>query len=814
MEMKIIRKNNLLFAAFVVVTLVMPIFAGNSMSTPAQVSAFSPAEDGPAIATIEAMGTYVDEWGGVRNVIASFQNATHYGDPAILDLEDIVTNQMENDGGYVSYSVLNMNGMTPFPNGVIGATMAQLQMTVLPVIEFDGSDADFVSLSLSEAITIADEYAAYYETALGVNFDRLMTIESTAFASWDFIGSETLEGTGYQFTYVDVLEDLTSAQTVMQAMSSRMAEMGGFMDFADMDDIAMTMLSQFTEVYFAAHWPEMDFGWDTSFVGNMLTAFMSPYIRSTGFPDLVETVQSALMGQANFHIPGYVESVAGNETYSLKDHTGLTTNVQNKMAQVPSAGSISVIGAAAPGSTTISGIPSNWHHEGDDYEIPEEVVIPGGITLPAGTTISELITTYLSYLPREYALIVNDGMDGLDPTIVDDPIDLFWGGVGPALDLKQVLLAVDFENDFPDTVVEDINFDLLAEIMEQAGLTPSALISRIDSDLADANPLAAVVKAFIDYFDAYGILDILDNDIYADVTALEGYLNTFGDGVGQFLSDFMGFDAPSEFVDKEAIADFVEEHWELTLQALWDAMAADDLTAMKNALHAMLDDENLREHVTPYLMADLGASLVGGIGFEFAINFDLLGVYELDVSDIVLEFDADPASVTFDGAYLALVKSPSTRIVPAGGTVDYNITVHNYGTETAYDVKVIDGMNAGLDGDRDFYWTRSTLAPGATWIIEYSVLATDGGLYNDMVALCVYFNQTIDTFDPDIAELWTGSAYYTWSAPGYQILVQGDGGGFWDALPSEIFGIPTLYVAAGVGGVAVLGVVMLLLRRR
>ena len=148
-------------------------------------------------------------------------------------------------------------------------------------------------------------------------------------------------------------------------------------------------------------------------------------------------------------------------------------------------------------------------------------------------------------------------------------------------------------------------------------------------------------------------------------------------------------------------------------------------------------------------------------------------------------------------------------VVAVGGTVDYTITVHNYGDATAYDIKVIDGMSSGLDGAREFYWTRGSLEAGGTWNITYSVTANDEGLYMDMPAFGVYFNTTIASFDDASPETWDGSSFYTYSAPGYMILIEG--GSF---IPSEIFGLPTLYVAAGVGGVAVLGIALLVVRRR
>jgi uncharacterized repeat protein (TIGR01451 family) len=240
----------------------------------------------------------------------------------------------------------------------------------------------------------------------------------------------------------------------------------------------------------------------------------------------------------------------------------------------------------------------------------------------------------------------------------------------------------------------------------------------------------------------------------------------------------------------------------------------DDTTPIKNAVHAMLDSDNLESHIIPYLMADLGTSFASGVGFMGAVNLDPtfmnFTMYELDTDDLTLTFDADPDSIVIDGPFLVLTKSPASRVVAPGTTVNYNITVHNYGSETAYDVKVLDGMNVGLDGAREFYWTRATLAADATWTIEYTVNAENAGLYEDLPAICVYFNTTVASYNPDAPEAWTGASFYAMSAPGYQIQITGSGG-WWEG---EILGIPTLYVVAGVGGVAIIGVAILLVRRR
>ncbi len=233
-----------------------------------------------------------------------------------------------------------------------------------------------------------------------------------------------------------------------------------------------------------------------------------------------------------------------------------------------------------------------------------------------------------------------------------------------------------------------------------------------------------------------------------------------------------------------------------------------DLSGVKVAFHNILNATNFQEHITPYLKADLGASLLAGIGFEFAVNFNGTAFKTMSANDVTFAFDSDPSTIKITGPYLAVVKSPNSRTVNLGDTINYTMNVHNYGDATAYDVKVLDGISAGLDGERQYYWTKSSLTAGETWEFTYLVKANSAGLFMDMPAICVYFNQSLSTFNPALN--WTGTARYTFSAMGFQMNVAGPGG--W--LPSTLFGIPTLYVIAGVGGVAALGVALLIIRRR
>jgi uncharacterized repeat protein (TIGR01451 family) len=801
-----IRAKYALLAAFIGLTLVMPMYAGSVQSTPRLTSSvLESTSDGPDVAALEIMDSYVDPWGGVYNVVGGAYNATHYGFTSITALENVVKNQMQNDNGFVSLSVLELSGMTVFPNGVVGAPMAALQIVVTPVIivPTNRSLVHFANLPLAEAQSLADEVASVYETALTIDLQRLMTVNaSTSFVfDYDLYPHADLYGRQYYVTYVALL---TAAQglTSMNTLMTRLASLGGFMSILgapSWPDLYTTAVEAYMPFHYMPHYDSY-----ANFVLEMFGGVNKPYVKSADVND-AEVVQSLVDAGAYFSIPGYVTAVAGNETYSLKTHVGYTGNIENKMQQVSSANSISVIGGEAPASLTMYGIPSSWITVNDQFKLPSEVDI-GPIYIPENSTISDAIRMVLSYLPREAALSVNEGIGDLDNTMFDIIVEEVWNVTSAWPDVRQMVLNLNYTISTP---LVEMNNDLLASMMKRAGMTPDTLISKIDPTLAAKSPLGALAKAFVSYFDSYHVLDILEPDNYATAPGMAGYLNTFIEGVEKVLHDLGGLDVTTTFKTKEGMATFVEEHWGILLQALWTAMAADDLPGVEDAFHAMLNAANLQEHVTPYLMADLGSSLIAGIGFQFALNYNGTAFLPISANDLSLSFDVDLVP-GITGPYLAVVKGVSTRTVTTGQNVTYTINVHNYGDATAYDVKVLDGICAGLDGDRPYYWTKSSLAAGATWEFTYQVKTSEAGLYMDMPAICVYFNQSLSTFDPAHAVNWTGSARYTMSAFGYQINVEGAGG--W--LPSTLFGIPTLYVIAGVGGVAVLGVALLVIRRR
>ncbi len=805
-------RNSLLLPSLLIMTLVISAIAGNRVSTPEMMStprSAQPSSETHMMGTFEIILEDVDAWGGVTDIVLSMQNATHYSNPHVQLVEDIMADQMAHDAGYVTSVNLNVDGMVAFPNGIMGGPMVTLTLRVEPVliVPSDRSGAYFENVTPEMAIQLAEEVVSAYETELGINLERLSLMMTSTYY---YVDLTECVGNTYTLVYVSLLT-ASQANVVIPRFLDKLALMGGFMSLVEASGWQPLQAAALESIMAAKWLPYYD---DVgSAVLSLFTFTDEPYIRPhPTHSDLYTRVNTLLIGVAALQEPGYVEASAGDESYSLKQHVGYVGNIKNKMAEDSSAASLSAIIAAAPAAgLEVDGWPSNLLNVNDQFKIPEDIELPGGMVIPANTTVSEVIRTFLSYLPIEFAYMVNEQLGLMDPTFFDDIVEYLWGGTTMLPDFKDMILSLNFSN-APQMPIKEMNFDLLRLIMERAGMNPNALISRLNPSLAATNPLMAIVDAFVRYFDSYHILDLLANEIYGDPVALENYFNTFIAGIEQFLKDFAGADFAEQFQTKEGLAEFIEEHWDIVLQALWDAMAADDLAAIKDAIHAMLNATNLQKHITPYLMADLGISLVAGIGYFIGVNLDSSTFIPnaINVADLVLKFDADPEELNIHGPYLIVTKYVEDRTVNVGENVQFNITVHNYGDATAYDIKVLDSANAGFDGERPFYWTRDTLAPGATWEISFNVVASEAGLYMDMPVLCVYFNVSLSLFDPEDPCAWQGTARYTTSAFGYQIQVVG-AGNWWEG---TVLGIPTLVVVGAAAGAAIVGVAILLVRRR
>ncbi|MEM4736093.1 MAG: hypothetical protein QXS20_10305 [Candidatus Thorarchaeota archaeon] len=821
--MKPIKTIGLFLALCLVFTVGGPMLARETVVTPQFVvmnDRVVHSSSGPHIGTIEGITTEIDAWGGVTASIVTLQNMSHYNHVHIGKVTDKISAQLSSKDGFVATVTFSLSGLTPYPNGVVGPPIATLDLVVLPVVIVPAvrTDVYVADLTTLEAIQIADEIVSVYEGDLNINLERLWLSRSTFYTYFDYgVPQMLLEGNMYRMQYVAQLSSAAGSNTV-SAYRSILAQMGGFMSIAGGTDWN-NLLTTAAEMVQAAYWLP-DYCSPSGFmVSELLESYSGAYLRADPVhTDLVTEVQYAAIGVVGFTQPGVVQAVDGDETYAIADHLGFTGPIKNKMQEDPSCQSLSVVMGFAPGSLSIDGIPSQWYSIDDQYRVPEEIELPGGVVIPPNSTLSEIVRLLMTYMPIEIGLLLNEEIGSIDPTAFDEFVDYLWGGGATTFpNMSEWIHQMNFSE--IETAVEEMNLDLLASLMAGAGMNPNALMDRIDDTLYSQDPIAALVKAFFDYFDYYHVFDILDNDTYPNMPSVNDYFSTLGNAVKQFLKDFAGFDLPSEFSTKAEFAAFVQQHWEISLQAIFTAMTSNDAAALKTAIQNALNVENLQQHITPYLMADLGSSMMNGIGFAIAINTDFSsGVYGLLADDLVFTFEAELDSLVIDGPFLSVTKihyiagqsgTSAASSVKVGDKITFNITVKNYGSETAYNVKVLDGMSAGLDGDREFYWTRASLAPGASWVISFEVDAVEAGLFMDYPVICVYFNASLSEFDPSDPMAWGGTARYTTSARGYMVMISTPN--WWEG---TIFGIPTLYVVAGIAGAAVAGVAILLIRRR
>jgi hypothetical protein len=699
----------------------------------------------PDVGTIEALVTTVDPWGGVSNAVGSLQNATHYNYQFTSVLDEIVQNQIENEDGAVGSVYLEMNGRTVYPNGVVSSPTAFLLVTVKSVMEVDNEPRSF-DLTLSEAYDLSNEVVQVYENKMGLDFQKLGTFDQhyQYYPDYDF------------HIYSIMYAATPNSQIGINAMTqlrNELSQLGGFMDILK-GSLWPDAISDAVELYLPIQWTVYP-GYDRP---SMPSYFLSssPYYARIVNDDVLYyqlSFQSGISGGVAFNVPEYIASTDSQETYSIASHVGYSGSIENKMYEDDSMKSMSAIAAATPSHTNLNGVPTEWETYDENTYIPASSIyygeiFPGG---PLKDYIGYMGTTLPAVYLQPYFSTLSISPNSFDPTI-----DYLWGDYpSTPVDLKEQILNGDYSGYSQYYPLEDVNFDLLAGLLEDAGLTPKVLTEYIDDDLANDDPIAAIIDAFLNYFDNYHILDILDDSVYPIPSNFVDAINPSIEGFKNVFEDLSGIEVISDLSDKESIADFVEAHWDITLQALWTALETytDDTTPIKNAVHQILNNENLMDHFGPFMEADLGSPITDSMGMILAYNYEIYTwpsytytYHDISSSDVNLEFELDIDTALLDEPYLLLTKTPNTRSTTSGGSIAFSLLVENLGSKTAYDIKVLDGTNPAFDGNREYYWTRESLAPGESWTIPYSVVASKDGVYMDIPAICVYFNKSIDTY--------------------------------------------------------------------
>ncbi|MGY5870640.1 MAG: hypothetical protein RTV72_00185 [Candidatus Thorarchaeota archaeon] len=820
--------SRILFVSIVACMLMIPLASMTAAAPSVDLSApivsrSAPAEDSDfsRIGAIEGIVTQIDPEGGVRNAVGTFLNASYYGISYTTPYQAVVEGQMATDTGYVAAGQLEMASRAVYPTGRIGDAFAMLTILVSPIIVLPEIAADWyvTEPTLAQAQSIGDEFVALYESDMGIDFDRLLSYSQQSTANFN--------GT-YDWTKMYILQyvsfpDASGTDTAIAALRTRLSGLGGFMDLLDGTGWPDER-TDFSESIFFQH--DSDEGLYSNPPSMnpyyMFPSVMMPHVRAhSSHPEFVEDVYTGVLALAGFDEPDYITNGVGNETYSLKQHVGYTGDIESKMFQDLSINTISSIVAVAPTHLEVSGVATDWGYIDKDFSFNEtnDIYLPTGGLVPGDATADEIIKAMMMSYPLSYASMLNQSIAFADPNMFDSAIDALWSSVGPFPDFQEELLNVDWSMIFVVSPIEELNQDALRLIMEQAGITPDALMNEVNETLVEENPMQALVEAFIATVDNYHLLDILQNTTYSNPYILEGMLNDYISDIGTFIANFTGVDLPSSYATKESFAALIEDHFGLVLQGLWDAMAdlTGDTTNIKTAVQAMIDPEHLSSETVPYIIADLYASVVSEYDYEMYVNFALpdMGAMEpwnppllwLTTEDVVLTFDLDISSIDFDGPHCTIKKTvPQNLAVGQNATV--TITVENIGDATAYDLKILDGVTVGFDTNKQYYWNNATLAAGNTWTVTCEYIPEELGTFEEVSAILCYFNATLDSFEPGDMENWGGAAMYTLSA----IFAdrRGDVTEWWEG---EIFGIPTLIIVAAGAGVAIIVIVIIIKKR-
>ena len=213
--------------------------------------------------------------------------------------------------------------------------MAALTVMVNPIIVLPAISENLyvTNPTFEEAVNLADEVVAVYETALGINFDRLTTIRQMNYVYYYYDSSANLNEyvDFYQVQYVSILDD-THVTNALNTMQDRCIELGGFMDLVGADNwpVADTTFSETMVFYHASEYNNYYSLYHYSNPLYMTNAMYSVFVRAdASYPDRQESFQTGVIEMAGFYDVNYIKNGAGDETYSLKDHVGFTGNIES-----------------------------------------------------------------------------------------------------------------------------------------------------------------------------------------------------------------------------------------------------------------------------------------------------------------------------------------------------------------------------------------------------------------------------------------------------------------------------------------------------
>ncbi len=801
------------------------------VTTPSEHS-LSQGYDLQRVGTLEAIVTQIDPSGTVRNLVTTFQNASYYGTSYVQPYQDIVEHQTLNSKGFVSEAQLEIANRIVYPNGRYGGPGMSLTLLINPIIVIPAisSNTYLVEPEISDVISLGDEMVAQYEDDLGVEFQRFSTTRQMLYVYTSYGGGYFSTNTWqYQVEYVSMVGK-GEIDMPMNTLRDRLAGLGGFMGLLNASGWPLNRTTLAESMVFDHH----SYSNYYSYMMNpyaMIAGLSRAYVRSDiSHAQYSENIYTAVIGMAGFDAVEFISDAAGNETYSLKQHIGYTGNIQSKMYQDMTINSLSAVIAATPSVLGGVGFPDEWDFVGKDFTFNTTgpmMYLPNNEYVYGTDPIEKYFEALINWYPRSFGMSLYSSISYIDPTSFDSLIDNFWGGTGPIYqspDIRDALLQANYSYTFANSPLVELNQDLLRNMLENVNITAQTLINNLNDTLFEKNPTEAIFEAFLTIFDNYHLLDIFRNTSYVNPVAFEQALDDFFQNINQFLSNFTGIDLPSSYRTKDAFTALIEDHFGLMLQAVWDAMSnyVGSTSQIKTAVQAVLQPDHLIDETVPYFWTDIYSSIVEEYDYGMWLNFELpvyTGMYEpynppllwLNTNDIVLEFDLNIESISYEGPHLVVTKAVQTPQMNTGTTTIINITVKNIGDARAYDIKVLDGITAGFETDKRYYWNRATLDPGASWQVTGNITALETGEFVEVPAVVCYFSQPLSTYPTADPLTWSGAAMYTFSTIGRQIVVHDAPTPWWE---TEFMGIPiTIFIIGGAAGSILVIVLVLRLRK-
>ena len=255
------KRSRILIVIIFLSLLVFPLAAMNAtphsvdLRAPESQSIPSQESDFNRIGAIEGIITQIDPYGGVRNAIGSFQNASYYGISYVDPYEAAAQNQLENENGYVSLAQLEVAARSVYPTGRVSSTVAMLTLIVTPIMVFAEVPASsyVISPTLEEAQDLGGEIVTILEGDLGIQFERLTSVKMTSWVYFYYNGSYIIDESAnfYYIQYVSI-PSASGGNSAIAAMKGRLSNLGGFMDLLEGPSWA-THRSVFTETLIFDH---------------------------------------------------------------------------------------------------------------------------------------------------------------------------------------------------------------------------------------------------------------------------------------------------------------------------------------------------------------------------------------------------------------------------------------------------------------------------------------------------------------------------------------------------------------------------------